>query len=167
MKHGYVFRKIDKEEVPVMFSMILQRIKWMNDKGIRQWNTTKYDEVYPISFYEAMRQKGEVFVLVDANTNEIRSAAILRKEDERWQDDSPAIYLHNFVSDINHKNMGEVFLQFVEQYALDNGKRYFRLDSAADNHSLGQYYENHGFIEVGKCEEGLYHGVLRQKELKI
>lgn len=165
MKKKYIFRESKKEEIAIIFSMIIQRMKWMDDKGIHQWNTTKYDEVYPITYYEMERQKGELFVLVDMDTNEIISAAVLKKKDERWQDTLPALYLHNFVGSINHKNAGEIFLRFAEQYALDNGKKYFRLDSAEDNHCLERYYEKHGFIAVGKCKDGLYNGILRQKEL--
>ena len=86
-----MFRESKKEEIAIIFSMIIQRMKWMDDKGIHQWNTTKYDEVYPITYYEMERQKGELFVLVDMDTNEIISAAVLKKKDERWQDTLPAL----------------------------------------------------------------------------
>lgn len=165
MKNRYLFRKIKKEEISIMFSMILQRMKWMDEKEIHQWNATKYDEVYPISYYEMERQKGELFALVDMDTNEIISAAVLKRKDERWRDNLPALYLHHFVSSINHKHAGEMFLRFAEQYALDNGQTYLRLDSAEDNHYLEQYYEKHGFIAVGTCKDGLYNGILRQKKL--
>ena len=56
-------------------------------------------------------------------------------------------------------------MSYVEKYAVMQGKRYFRLDSAADNIALAKYYESHGFMPVGECQEGLYKGILRQKEL--
>ncbi len=28
-----------------MFSMILRRMEWMEEKGIRQWNVAEYDEI--------------------------------------------------------------------------------------------------------------------------
>ena len=33
------------------------------------------------------------------------------------------------------------------------------------NQPLAQYYQKHGFIAVGECEEGLYQGTLRQKAI--
>ena len=166
MNRDYLFREIKKEEIPQMFSMILQRIEWMDRQGIEQWNKTGYIQAYPQSYYEEEREKGEVFVLADRSTGELVSAAVLKEMDERWTDDRPALYLHNFVSRIAVKNAGSIFLYFVEKYALKKGKKYLRLDSAEDNPILAQYYESHGFMPVGKCEDGLYKGILREKELR-
>ena len=166
MKDKYVFREIKKQEIPQMFSLILQRMKWMDEKGIRQWNVTNYAEVYPERYYEAQREKGEVFVLAEKETEELVCAAVLKEEDERWEDEQPALYLHNYVSKVGQHGAGAVFLHLAEEYALEKGKRYFRLDSAVDNEALAKYYEARGFLPVGTCEEGLYKGILRQKELK-
>ena len=65
MNNRYIFREIEKDEIPQMFNLILERIKWMDEKGIKQWNVTKYDEVYPQSYYEERRKKHEIFVLYD------------------------------------------------------------------------------------------------------
>lgn len=165
MNSRYIFRQIEKEEISQMFSMILQRMKWMDDKGIKQWNEAGYDEIYPQSYYEEAHKKGEAFVLADSNTNEIISAAVLKEEDNRWKDKEPAIYLHNFVSKIGKKGAGAIFLQRAEEYAARKEKKYVRLDSAENNQFLAYYYEQRGFEPVGKCEDGLYKGILRQKKL--
>lgn len=41
MQSRYQFREITKSEVPQMFSMILKRMEWMDEKGIQQWNAAK------------------------------------------------------------------------------------------------------------------------------
>ena len=46
------------------------------------------------------------------------------------------------------------------------GKRYMRLDSAVGNKTLEVYYTSRGYVEAGFCKDGLYEGILRQKELK-
>ena len=46
------------------------------------------------------------------------------------------------------------------------GKRYMRLDSAVGNKTLEDYYASRGYVEAGCCQDGLYEGILRQKELK-
>ncbi|HIZ55839.1 MAG TPA: GNAT family N-acetyltransferase [Firmicutes bacterium] len=165
MCEKYVFRKIEQGEVPQMFQMILERMKWMDEKGIKQWNVTKYDEVYPFDYYEKSRLNGEVFVLQSTITNQIVAAAILKNQDERWQDNEQSIYLHNFVTRVGEKGVGSVFLAFVEEYARTKGKTFFRLDSAEDNPSLSKYYDSQGFLPVGKCTDGLYRGILREKKL--
>lgn len=46
MENTYIFRKIKKEEIPQMFHLVQERIKWMDKNGIRQWNVTNYAEVF-------------------------------------------------------------------------------------------------------------------------
>ena len=170
-KHrGYAFRKIRKEEIPVMFSIILSRMKWMDEVGIDQWNNTFYDEVYPVSYYEEHRSAGEVFVLEEISTGEIVSAAVLKNEDDRWEhigdySTKSAFYLHNFCSRIDKKGTGKIFLDFAEEYARICGKDVFRLDSADENKVLEAYYESRGYIPRGVCIDGLYKGILREKEI--
>ena len=53
------------DEIPEMFELILRRMEWMDLKGIKQWNVTEYDSVYPMEHYEELRRKGELFALVD------------------------------------------------------------------------------------------------------
>ncbi|MBO5396532.1 MAG: TIGR01212 family radical SAM protein [Clostridia bacterium] len=171
-KHkGYVFEKIKKEEIPLMFSIILSRMKWMDEVGIDQWNNTFYDEVYPVSYYEEHRRAGEVFVLREISTGEIVSAAVLKSEDDRWEhiadySTKSAFYLHNFCSRIDKKGTGKIFLDFAEEYARICEKDVFRLDSAEDNAVLEAYYESRGYIPKGFCIDGLYKGILREKEIK-
>lgn len=165
MSDHYIFREITKTEIPQMFSMILERMKWMDEKGIRQWNVTDYDKVFPQAYYEAKRQMGEVFVLAEINGNKIVCAAVLQEQDNYWPDCEKALYVHNFVSQIGERKVGEIFLRYVDEIARQRGKRCLRLDSAVDNQKLAEYYEAQGFIAVGKCEDGPYQGILRQKPL--
>lgn len=161
----YQFREAEEEEVPQVFQLVLERMKWMDARGVRQWNVTDYDKVYPPSYYEECRKRGELFVLEDAAAGGLVCAAVLKERDARWSDDSPALYLHNFVARAGESGAGGTFLRLAEEYARKRGKRYMRLDSAEDNAALARYYEAHGFSEAGKCQEGLYKGILRQKRL--
>ena len=167
---NYEFRKIREDEIPLMFEIILSRMKWMDEVGIKQWNVTKYDEVYPVSYYEEKRQNGEVFVLSHPVSGEIAACAVLKSEDDRWNTvpeirDEKAFYLHNFAVPLNMKGAGAVFLRKAEEYAKNQGKKYFRLDSADDNKALESYYSEKGYVPVGECIDGLYKGILRQKEI--
>lgn len=148
-----------------MFAMIRQRMAWMDDKGIEQWNVAGYDEIYPLSYYEAAQARGEAFALADADTGELVSAAVLLEEDERWEDCAPALYVHNFVSRVGERNAGALFLAHAEAYAAQRGKRFLRLDSAENNASLARYYDALGFETAGFCTDGPYRGILRQKAL--
>lgn len=166
MEERYIFREATQQEVPEVFALIMRRVAWMDRVGIRQWNTTKYDECYPISYYEERRQKGELFVLEDGAAGRILCVGALFHEDPRWPDPASARYLHHLAAELDAKGAGSLFLQKAEAYTASQGKRYLRLDSAVDNKTLEAYYTSRGYTEAGCCTDGLYEGILRQKRLE-
>lgn len=163
---NYNFRKATLNEVKHIFKLIQRRMNWMDKVGIKQWNVTEYDKIYPIEYYMKEQSKGTLFVLEEKKTNNIVAAAVLLEEDDRWNDGASSFYLHNFVTDIDAKGAGKIFLAKAEGYASTKGKKYFRLDSAEDNKNLEVYYTLQGFVAVGRCIDGQYIGILRQKELR-
>lgn len=165
MMTPYFFRELRDEEIPTVFELILARIQWMDEQGIKSWNTTNYIERYPISYYYEKQQNHEAFAVVERGSGRILSAGVLLQEDERWEDDSPSLYVHNLVADIRVKGAGSAFLQCAEEYAHSLGKEYLRLDSIEGNPAITLFYERLGFHSVGTCEDGDYHGILREKEL--
>lgn len=165
-KNQYQFRQAKKEEVNQMFHLILERMKWMEEKGIVQWIVGEYEEIYPESYYEEERQKGHLYVLQDVQMKEIVCGAVLLSEDSRWNDQKKAIYIHNFASKIGVKSVGKIFIKCVEDFAKEKNQDYVRLDSAKTNQTLASYYESQGYISVGKCQEGMYQGILREKKIR-
>ena len=167
----FLFRPINFHEIPLMFDIIISRMKWMDEVGIKQWNVTEYDKVYPVSYYEEMYRLGQVFVLERKSTGQIVAAAVLKHEDDRWEhlgslyEQHSAFYLHNFATVIGEKGVGAVFLRLAEDFAAKEGKEFFRLDSADDNERLEKYYSEKGYSPVGYCIDGRYTGILRQKLL--
>lgn len=158
-----MFRQIKKEEVKNVFELILDRIEWMNENNIHQWNETNYTDAYPLSYYEEKREQGQLFGLIEEG--QIVCVAVLLEEDESWNDSIPSLYVHNLVSSRNSKGAGRRFFAYLEDYAQTQKKTYIRLDSARDNKSLEDYYTSLGFIEVGTCIDGPYKGICRQKEV--
>ena len=132
------FIKLPPQKAPQMFSLVLERMKWMDEKGIEQWNVMGYDKVYPLSYYEQKCSEGQAF----------------------------ALYVHNLVSKVGAGNAGAEFLRCAEKYALSINKVYLRLNSSEDNEPLAKYYENLGFVPVGTCTDGPYKGICREKKLK-
>ena len=165
METKYVFRQATEVEIPAVFSLIMGRVAWMDQVGIRQWNTTKYDRRYPLDYYEQRRRMGELFVLEDKTTGQILSVGALLHEDDRWPEPDSAYYLHHLASRVDAKGAGSIFLQMAEAYTASMGKRYMRLDSAVGNTILEEYYTGRGYVEAGRCTDGLYKGILRQKQL--
>ena len=139
---SYQLQKAHPQDVPVIFEMILERDQWMKEKGITQWQDTHYLDIFPLSYYQQEQEKGNLFVLTDNKHN----------------------IIHRLVSR-PHLQGGSYFLKRIEDYARQLNKHYIRLDSMTSNQPLTQYYQKHGFIAVGECEEGLYQGTLRQKAI--
>ncbi len=160
----YVLKQLTKKDAPGMFDLIVQRIRWMDENGIRQWNVTHYDKAYPLSHYEEALSRGEGYGLIN-EAGEIICAARFIEEDECWEDKVPALYIHSFASKPGNPGAGAYLLHKAEEYARGLGKMYLRLDSAADNEALSRYYEKQGFMPCGTCEDGPYRGILRQKKL--
>ena len=77
-----VFRQACVEEASAVFELIMGRVRWMDEKGIRQWNVTNYDDCYPLTYYEAACRRGDLFVMTAAG--KIISCAVLKQEDDRW-----------------------------------------------------------------------------------
>lgn len=165
LKEKYRFRKAVLQEIPAVFALIMDRVAWMDRVGIRQWNITKYDERYPLAYYEKRQQMDELFVLEDCDTHRIVCVGALLHRDPRWPDVVPAYYLHHFAAATDAKGVGSIFLQYAEQYTANCKMQYLRLDSAVGNKKLETYYTDRGYIEAGYCIDGLYQGVLRQKKL--
>lgn len=163
METKYLFRKATPQEVPAVFALIMARVAWMDRVGIRQWNMTKYDECYPLAYYEKRRQMDELFVLTE--DEKILCVGALFHEDERWPDAESAYYLHHLAADPDAKGAGSIFLEMAENYTVSQGKQYLRLDSAVDNPVLENYYTSRGYVAAGRCTDGLYEGILRQKKL--
>lgn len=164
MTDTYIFRQAKQEEIRAVFDLIMGRVAWMDQVGIRQWNTTKYDQRYPLDYYEMRRQMEELFVLTD-NAGDILAVGALLHEDERWPEPESAFYLHHLASRVDAKGAASIFLEKAEEYTARMGKRYMRLDSAVGNRTLEHYYTSRGYVEAGTCKDGLYEGILRQKEL--
>lgn len=165
MENRFLFRPAAPGEVQAVFDLIMRRVAWMDTVGIRQWNTTKYDQRYPLDYYEKRRQMGELFVLEDTETGHLACVGALFHEDERWSEPASALYLHHFAAEVDAKGVGSIFLEEAERYAAEQGMAYLRLDSAVGNKALEDYYTSRGYVEAGRCVDGLYEGILRQKKL--
>lgn len=163
MTNSRRFYSLGVREVPEMLRLIAKRIAWMDEMGIRQWNVMDYEAAFPPELFEAFSREGMVFGLRE-NAGPLLAAGVLTEADENWPDAAPALYLHNFVTEVA-SGAGAEFLRGAEDYARKMGMDYLRLDSAADNAGLSRYYESHGFRPVGTCKDGPYEGILREKKL--
>lgn len=162
---GHTFRLAECSDVDAVFQLYKNRIRWMNEKGIRQWNETGYLDAYPIDYYMKQQALGNLYVLVENNV--IIGAVVLLQEDDRWKEKTgqPAFYIHNLVADTTVNGAGKEILLEVEIIARQQGKHFIRLDCAMDNAFLNGYYGSLGYEMAGTCQDGPYVGNRREKTL--
>lgn len=159
--NGYEFRKANIEDIDLIIELIQKRIDWMDEVGIKQWNTTNYMECYPRSHFVDILN--DLYVVT--KDKEIICAGTLYESDDRWTKKGSAYYIHHLVTDFGYKGLGYFFLDNALVLARKNNKEYLRLDSATTNTKLEKYYTDYGFIPVGTCIDGLYEGILREIKL--
>ncbi len=162
----YLFVPAQKSDAEKVFSLIQDRIRWMDELGIEQWNKEDYWGVFPKSYYHKAIQENRLYVLKEPETAAVVSAGVLSFQDWRWGDDgTPAAYLHNFVTALHTKGIGGIFLKKCEEYIRLSGKKKLRLDCTESNLKLNQYYERHGYKAVGRVIDGNFIGIKREKDL--
>lgn len=162
----YIFQKASNEDVDEILMLIQNRIKWMDENNISQWNKTDYLKAYPKSYFEELVSKGELYVVKYRDLNKVIGAVALLEQDKRWKDSSQSYYIHNLVTDIGVPGIGETIINFCEAIAIKHGKNKIRLDCQNSNHKLNEYYSRLGFEYVEMVQEGNYTGIKREKKLK-
>lgn len=162
----YHFVLANESMLEQIYSLFEKRIEWMDKVGIKQWNVTDYLKIYSRKYYINQIREHHLYVMID-NNDKVVGAIVLLEQDSRWEQNEPypAYYLHNFVTDIDIKGIGEKMLTAIDELAKANHKSRIRLDCAEDNIFLNNYYESHGYLYVDKCIAGLYKGNKREKSL--
>ena len=51
-----------EEDVPAIMALLQQRIDWMDEKGLYQWNKTGYLTCYPPAHFQRMIREEQTFV---------------------------------------------------------------------------------------------------------
>lgn len=164
---SYSFEKAEASDVPLLFEIIKNRVRWMDDRGIQQWNATDYLNVYPISYYEEHQRSGRLYKMTESATEKILGVMVLLDSDPRWPgyDLYVSYFVHNFATVPGIKGVGSLMLEEAEKLSVKNSKKFLRLDCAVDNKFLNEYYNLRAYMTVGTCIDGAYRGILREKRL--
>ena len=159
----YIITKPNIDDVDEIMSLIDSRIKWMDKVHIEQWNKTHYFERYPKEYFINNIE----YFYIAKKENKIVGFLAAYTQDERWPNQRNGYYIHHLTIDLNEKGLGIIMLKYMEEEAKINNKEVIRLDSAVGNKKLEKYYTDLGYKEVGTCIDGLYKGILREKEIVL
>ena len=164
---SYVFTSAEFSDITQIYEIIKNRVLWMSQHGIQQWNTTDYLNVYPPSYFEEHQKHGRLFKMYDTNTDEILGVMVLLDSDARWDgyESASSYFVHNFATKPSVKGIGSLMLEEAEKLSIKTKKVYLRLDCPAHNIFLNNYYEEKAYQKIGTCIDGAYKGILREKKL--
>ncbi len=154
-------RKATLNDVNDIINLIKERMKWMDNKNLYQWNKTGYLDAYTHDYFCEKIKDESFFVAIE--DNQLIGAIALFENDHRWNDKASALYIHHLVSDPNYPGVGKYLISFSEEYAKQNEVKFLRLDSQKGNEKLSDFYQSLGFLIVGEIVEGPYEGKKREK----
>lgn len=149
-------------DITSIVSLIQMRIEWMDKEGINQWNKSDYLKTFTLAYFDDVIQQKQLYVAKTMD-GELVGAFTLFEEDSRWADGVTALYIHNFVSQINFSGVGGSIIAFCEKEAKGRNINRLRIDCQKDNEKLNRYYEQRGFKYVSSFAEELYNGNRREK----
>ena len=119
------------------------------------YQTTKNVVVWP-SFENALvekeiKEKRQWKILI--NNEMACNWATTFSDPEIWQEknDEPSVYIHRIATNPKFRgnNFVSLIVEWSKKYALENNKRYVRLDTLGNNTRLIEYYQKCGFKFLG------------------
>lgn len=161
----YEMKQTEESQIPEFIQILQERIDWMDQIGLKQWNDEEYLDVYSEEYFRAQARSGCLFFLMkDGKT---AGVAALMEEDDRWEDGSREyFYIHHLATRTGMPGAGTAFLRLIKEYARTYGKKGIRLDCQLGNEPLNGFYEANGYVTAGESfMEGTYTGIRKVLEL--
>lgn len=153
--------KID--DIELIMAILKERCDWLRANNINQW-ANNYLERYNENYFSEVMKLHKLYVV--SQENKVIGVFLLKEEDKTyWKNDDSAYYIHHLATRIGYSGVGTKIIQFIEQLARKNSKKYIRLDCKKSNNELNQYYQKQGFIYKGTGEEP-YSYNLWEKEVQ-
>ena len=154
-------RIASENDVSSIIQLIINRMEWMDETGLKEWNSNGYLEYYTEDYF---KNNIESFYVAEED-HQIVGAMCLYTSDERWQDDKECYYVHHLVSDVHHKGLGKLLLLYADILSYKKGYDVIRLDSSTYDEKLTNMYSSLNYKPVYNFIEGNYHGTTREKRI--
>ena len=121
-KESFIFRKAEVYDILSVIKLIENRCLWMKENKINQWDE-EYLKFYNFNYFKERVEKRELFLV--ENFQKIVGTFVLLEEDERWENDVPAYYIHNFATDTEIRGIGSEIIEYCENLCRENSKKLF------------------------------------------
>lgn len=154
--------KATLDDLESIIDLYKDRINWFKENKIDQW--THFLDYTPRCAFETAIKNEDYFILI--KNRKIVAGFEVSTTNKYFEDDiNDAYYLYKLVTKPSYKKLGKIIFDIAKDMAIQNNKRYLRLDCLTRNRKLNDIYNNYGFILVKETSIGNYNCSLR--ELKI
>lgn len=156
-------RQATPEDYPIVIEIIGEAAAWLKGKGIDQWPSPP-NEHWQRRTAEQV-ERGEYHIAYEGE--EPVGVFRLTWHDAYWLDDGQAGYLHRLAVRRNkhYQGLGDILVDWAVALIIEKKRHFIRLDVAAWNNRIRQYYEERGFSFCGQVEDHDYLGALYEKRI--
>jgi GNAT superfamily N-acetyltransferase len=159
------FKPAQPDDLPLVIDILAEAAAWLQSKDIDQWP-------FPIPDHWQKRmaakiEQGQIYA-VGINDNWFGIVGLAWK-DAYWPDDGQAGYVHRMAlrTAVHGQGIGEMILFWAQQQVKQQGRQFVRLDCAAGDGRLRQYYKDMGFLYKGLIEDHDYSAALYEKDVSV
>lgn len=156
-----IIRYAEECDLDNILALIKERMKWMDEHGMDQWNKGDYLSFYTPQYFLSHIQAKEL--LITKQEEELTGVVGFFYDDERWDHDPHFIYLHHLAASTHHPGTGKALLLACEKEAKNLGKLGIRLDCQKGNVKINEFYASLGYRIKGSFSSGEYQGIKREK----
>lgn len=148
-------KQATKDDIQTIESLYLKKIKQLDNKNIKQWDT---EEV----LWENLSKdyKIEEFYIVRIKEKVVGSFILVDFDPTYWIHDKPkqALYIHKLMVDecVKKQGVSDAILTFFKEEGKRRGYTVVKLDVRAHKEKLRSLYERNGFqlVEVVNLQKG-------------
>ena len=136
-------------DLGAVLSILEEAARWLASRGIRQWGPGTHSR----GLLASRIGRGEVYLFV-LGGRAVGTMVLQWSDEEAWGDvPGDAGYVHGLAirRDQAGRGMGRELLRWAEARVADAGAAYLRLDCAAENRALNDYYAGAGFRYRGRA----------------
>ncbi|HWO60955.1 MAG TPA: GNAT family N-acetyltransferase [Umezawaea sp.] len=139
-----MLRPARPDQLPEVLALLEEASAWLRGRGI----TTQWPERFNPASLEPAIARTETWLVLLGGT--IAGTTTLTWSDPLWADvGGHAGYVHRLATRRGGPGLGAVVLAWAADVTRRFGRRSLRLDCAADNPGLREYYEKAGFTDRG------------------
>lgn len=145
----YEIKRAEQEDLEKVLDLVVNAARWLQSKNTTQWDyyLTNLEENTP-EILDSIRSNSTYLVMDGEKTvATVTLENSLNEWDlEIWGKDaalSDAVYLHRLVVDRDYsgKGIGDLILEWAENFVKAKGKKRIRFDCLASNKGLNAFYQ--------------------------